>query len=49
MGLEIVHSVRGKSGYIVNAEIYTGKHDDANTIVDLGVTGNFGGAPQLSV
>ena len=40
-GLKSFILCEGKSGYIVNAEIYTGKHDDANTIVDLGVTGNL--------
>ena len=30
-----------ENGYIVNAEVYTGKKQDPNTVVSLGVTGNL--------
>ena len=30
-----------QTGYIVNAEIYTGKRDDGNVIDNIGVTGNL--------
>ena len=41
VGFEIFLLCKAKSGYIINAKIYTGKREDANTIVDLGVTGNL--------
>ena len=30
-----------ENGYIVNAEVYTGRRDDSNDVANLGVTGNL--------
>ena len=40
-GIKTFLLCESKSGYIVNAEIYTGKRDDGNVIDNIGVTGNL--------
>ena len=40
-GLKTFLLTDSEHGYIVNAEVYTGRRDDSNDINDLGVTGNL--------